>query len=409
VRRIGTGLLILLLHLTAFSRPVQVTVWISGGTRGILAAGSEAPGQLGVTEHLRQSPYRGFWIDVGGFHTDKIENSPPQPDIVIPDLTLLQSYGLKAFDSAPQIWTALNAGTLPQYPEFDKPFPSRRTLQHPDGPEITVIGLLAKDSPLRVAPPLLRPLKILPPEESLKSFMTDLRTTSAFPIVILPEHTNPADWSRLFPEVPLFVEPASANPAVIPLEDGKRLRVRPGLNGRAVIRVTLVWDTVDRTFSAPSADIEWVRNPDLSGFALSPDARKRLTLLRSPPELQTLQESLSLRLLEKGDADTALLPRIPSTPPPHPLLPESWRVHLFPEDFRWVRISIDAETHRRLRSETPAGHSWAGRQSGPVRLLLPAPLSAGSGGGSLEFRESMDTSRTPPRLLPFTARDLIFP
>lgn len=408
VKRIGLGLFLLLSSLTASARPVRITLWISGGTQGQLTAGREAPGRLGIIAHILENDPDGYWIDIGGCRDTAVQNGLPAPQALIPGLELLQTGGLTAIMQADLPWTALNVGILPQYPEVPNPLPTRQDLQHPDGPRMTVIGLLPADTPLRVPPALLRPLRILPPEDALQTVMADLRASPAFPLVALPEGTDPGEWSRRFPDLPLLIEPPSANPAVISLAEGRRLRVRPALHGRALIRVTLVWDTVRQTFAPPVAEVEWVRAPNLSLLDLPPGLALRLRPLPEAPEPADLRNAWIDRLLARSEADTALIPVLPTRPPPHPHSPESWRSHLFPWDFAWIPAVVDADTHRAWRRLDLPGYEWTGKRTGAARILLPSPLAAGDGRSPHPFRQPRSSAFTPAPPPPFTARDLLF-
>lgn len=407
--RFGTGLLICLLHLTLGARPVQVTIWISGRSGTLLTAGRAAPGHLGVVAHILREEPEGYWID---HQAGRYSGSLPEtlaPHAMIPGMALLYTRGLSDFRDSALPWTALNAGILPQYPEEALPWSPDITLDHPDGARIHLLGLLPENTPLRVPPPLLRPLKIRSPQEEMKSRLPALRTSGAFLILALPEEGDPADWSRDFPDIPLFIEPASSQPAVIPLDEGRRLRVRPGLHGRAVIRVTLVWDTVRQRFSNPVAEVEWVRPPDLRPLRIPSAMADALRPLPHEPAPGERRQIWIDTLLQRGNADTALIPVLPDRPPPYPLAPESWRLHFFPEDFVWIPVDVDAEIHRSWRREDFPGHEWTGRQTGPVRILLPAPLAAGGTEDTRLLRRPPSASFFPSPPTPFTARDLLFP
>lgn len=413
MRRAGLWLLLLLGGLLpASARPVPVTLWISGGTQGILTAGRDAPGHLGVLAHIQAHPHpNAFWIDLGG--TGDLPGLPaetfPRPDALIPSTELLQTRGITLFTATPAPWTALNTGILPQYPDSHLPLAPTLTLRHPDGPVLTVIGLLPDTTPLLVPPPLLRPLRILPAETALQEQLPHLRASQTFPLVSLPEGSDPSAWSRAFPSLPLLIEPPANPPAVIPVRDGAQLRVRPALHGRALIRVHLTWDTVTQTFSNPSAEIDWVHTPDLSPFPLPPCARSRLLPLTDPPDLPSLRTDYIRRLLRHAEAAHALLPPWPDSPPDHPRVPELWRPHLFPRDFAWIRLEADAETLRLLREHAPPDHTWSSPPAPGSRILLPAPLAAGLGGAALPLRRHLDTLPVPPEPLPLSARDLLFP
>lgn len=404
MKRSGLGLLLFLCALTASARSVQLTLWVSGDTGGILPAGREAPGHPGVIAHIQRQAPDGYWIDVGGGMLPDAPASLRNPDVHIPGLELLQTRGQSVFENSPLPWTLLNIGVLPQYPEAEVPIPPLRQLRHPDGPEITVLGLLPADTPRRVPPPLLRPLRILPPEVSLQNILAELRASAALPVLALPEGADPSTWSRTFPDIPLFIEPASANPAVIPLDNGRRYRIRPGTHGRAVIRVSLTWDTVQREYTNLFAEVEWVRPPDQNPPDLPPDLTRRLRLLPEAPTPADLRAAFIQRLLERGQADMALIPKLSTRPPPYPQSPESWRVHLFPRDVTWMLVHTDAETLRNwIRHDLP-GHEWIGPRTAATRILLPAPLAAAP-----PFRDGLNTSRPPATPTPFTARDLLFP
>lgn len=403
IRRPGLLLLLLMSGEAAIARPIQMTLWISGGTGDLLTAGREAPGHLGVAAHLQRHDPEGYWIDVGGGSLSATQVLPRMPEAIVPDLERLQSGGQAVFSESPLPWTLLNAGILPQYPEAALPFPRLRSIQHPDGPMITVLGLLPADTPRRVPPSLLRPLRILCPDESLMAILAELRTRPALPVLALPEGADAAEWSRRHPDIPLMIEAASPNPAVTALDNGRRFRVRPGIHGRAVIRVSLTWDTLQQTFTHLHAEVEWVNPPQSLPGDLPPELSRRLRTLPEVPDINTLRKDYPESLLREAQADLVLMPRLTQRLPPHPQSPESWRVHIFPRDFAWIQVHAEPETLRHWLQRDLPGYEWIGARRGATRILLPASAAAGP------LRTGVDSSRTPATIPPFTARSLLFP
>jgi len=393
------------------ARPVQITVWISGGVNQILTAGMEAPGLLGVAEHVQRGGGSGFWVDVGG--SADLPHLPGLriPDALIPNGEILRVAGLSILRHESLPWTVLNTGILPQYPEappLDRPF---QLLRHPDGPVLRVTGLLAANTPLQVPPAQLRPLRILDPAEALRSALPAWRREdAALNLLVLPEGADAGEWSRLFPEIPVIIEPPAAPPAVIPLDGGTRLRIRPAPHGRAVIRLTLIWDTVTREFRAPAAEIEWVRAPDLAGIHLPVPLQRRLRPLPSPPNPAAAIQNWGPQLLRRAEADLALLPAVPSAAAiPHPALPESWRGTLVPVNDGWTLLTVSGESARQLRQETLPGYIWVGEPRAQTRVALPNHVAAGLGGQARAFRRLPEDPDTLSLPLPFTTRDFFPP
>jgi len=388
------------------ARPVQVTLWISGATNQILTAGMEAPGLLGVAEHVhRGGP--GFWVDVGGSADLPLLKLLRSPDALVPTGEILRVAGHTVLHQEELPWTVLNVSTLPQYPEASDPDRPFQLLRHPDGPLLRVIGLLAADTPLQVPPSQLRPLRILDPAASLRAKLPEWRNDAGtLNLLIIPEGADPSEWSSLFPEIPVLIEAPASPPSVIPLEDGGRIRVRPAPHGRAVIRITLTWDTVTKDFRAPVAEIEWVRPPDLAGVRLDASHQLRLRPRSAPPDLSSVRQTWGQTLLRRADADMALLPDLShANAIPHPSLPESWRSSLIPANDGWVLLTLSGEQARQLRQECPPGYLWLGEPRTQTRIALPMRVAAGLGGDARNFRALLDNPDSRPATLSFTTRD----
>lgn len=399
------------------ARPVQVTLWISGGSHGILAAGRQAPGTLGVAARVGESPTPSFWIDVGG--SGDFAGLPGHflPDAAVPGGEALRAGGFSLLQGKSIPWTAINVDILPQYPDAEVPVPSTLLLESPEGAHVRVVGLLADDTPLRVPPQLLRPLRILSPEETLREHLPALRDAPGeLLVLVLPEGGDPREWSRMFPDIPLMVEPAAAPAAIVPLDEGRRLRVRPAPHGRAVVRVDLVWDTVARRFAAPDAEIVWVRPASVDLRALPDSFVRRLRPISAPPDTESWPESkvedhLSRALLEASSSDAVLLPARRRSPVEIPTLPESWRASWVPVDDSWLRVGVDGETARMLFNHPVDGAKWIGRVSGSGtrNLLLPTEWAAGAGGAARDLRRVLDDPEARVDLMPFSTRDLLPP
>lgn len=389
------------------ARPVEITLWISGGCNQILTAGREAPGLLGVYEHLRQRDPDGYWIDVGGSLDWPQLPGLRRPDAVIPGTEFLRVAGPSPLLREDLPWSLLNAAGLPQYPPVDVQNLHSSRINHPDGPQLLVHGLLPANTPLLVPPARLRPLRILNPQDSVRESLPAWRAVpSGFSILILPEDDDAAGWSRAFQEIPLLVEPPSGPPAVIPLDQGQRLRVRPAAHGRAVIRVTLVWDTVSREFRPPLAEIEWVQAPSLR-VELPAPARGRLRPLSRPPEVAAVLRQFPEVVLQRTGATLALVPELASANIPHPSLPESWKATLVPVNDGWTVLTLPHETARNLARQEVPGHQWAGEVRSPTLLAVPNRVLAGEGGKFLHIRTLLDSHNHPHLLVDGTTRDFL--
>lgn len=388
------------------SRPVHLTLWVSSGSHHLLTAGREAPGILGVWQHRLRAQDPGIWLEIQSSGELAALQLPQPPDILVPGLELLNATrGPDLPDTAP--WTLLNLGILPQYPPDTPLPPPERLWQHPDGPTLRFVGLLPAQTPKEVPPALLRPWHIHDPHARLLAQLPRWRREpERLTVVVLPEGETAADWSRAFPEIPLWIEPAQGAPAVIPLEDG-RLRVRPAAHGRAVIRVSLVWDTVTRRFSPPQAEIEWVQVPDFSAHPLPRDLSARVRLLRSAPDPAALLSQLQARLREASAADALLLPEVRPQPPALPYVPDAWRVQFFPRDDGMQLVHLSPEAARELSRLSLPGYHWVGNRTGAASFLLPNRIAAGA--RFPEVRRILDADLTTATPLSGTLRQWLFP
>ncbi|MCC5848790.1 MAG: hypothetical protein JJU29_11930 [Verrucomicrobia bacterium] len=399
------------------ARPVRVTLWISGGTSGILTAGREAPGILGLLRHQRETDDRGFWLDVGGSPTYAALANNGHPDVLVPNAESLRLGGLPLLVEPEMPWTFLNTGILPQYPGETVPGERAITLNHSDGPRIQVHALLDAELPLQVPPQQLRPLHIQDPREALRARLPEIRGESGvFQVLVLPEHARGGDWSREFPDFPLVIEHAGPIAEVYSLDDGARLRVRPGRFGRTLVRVDLTWDTVTQSFGPPVGEVVWVSAAGADGLEVPDELRARLRPLHQAPDPENwrsdrdFESAFSQAVLARADAELVLIPRLRRNEIVYPEMPEFWRVAWVEEDDVWVKVRVPAPIARSWRDVELAGASWWGRipgGEGDVTVVMPGRVAAGSGGETWHLREVLDDPEIETEILEMTLRDLL--
>ncbi len=404
--------LLLLLYLSAFAltraqaRVLRTSLWISGGADDLLMGGDEAPGWLSLSARIAEEDGPLCWIDHGGGSALACLRSSPKlrlPDILVPGETLLRSRGTTFLNENTLPWTLLNIGRLPQFPQAPIPFENSRVWEQADGLRIRAVGLLSEKAPLRIPPTELQPFRVLPLQASLNEALPRWRAEPpAFPVLFLPDDSSPDD-STLYPDFTVLVMPASARPEVISLDDGKRLRVTPGRNGRALIRVDISWDNVTGRFSPPHAEVVWVRAADPASLPLPDCARAPLRPVTPPT--RSLAEVLS------SEAELLLIPNPPSSPKTLSQLPDTLRALHVPVDHRWVRATLPSATARSWSEREIPGHRWVGAAGSgrETRVLLPDQVAAGLGGLTLEFRRVLDDPETHSEVLPLSSRERLVP
>lgn len=409
VPRVFTGCLFLLAGGVVFARVVRETLWISGGAEGLVMGGRVAPGWVGVSRHIEGRGGGGWWMDLDGTRDwDQLAEVEGLrlPDAVAPSEDLLRLRGHEVL-TRPAPWTLLNARPLPQFPEYQVPAPPFREWESSHGFRVRVMALLSETTPLRVPPHALRPLWVFDPESGLRERLaSDPAPPDRFTAVALPAGADGSHWSKAFPDVRVLIEPAGARPNVIPLEGGRRLRVRPGLHGRAVIRVDIRWDTVARRFRNPHATVEWVRTPDLEPLDFPEDLVQRL---RPLPDWQEPDPDLIFGGL--ADYGNRWLAPDETEPPEEPAnaLPDARRVALAPTDTVWTRWRLTASERAALaRLDLPATlDPLPGGTTDAV--LIPSRLAAGNGGDEdwMPLRRFLHGIGVQPDTLPLTSRDLL--
>ncbi|MDA3875416.1 MAG: hypothetical protein PF795_15825 [Kiritimatiellae bacterium] len=400
------GLPILFLALAAPAREVGITLWISGGMDGVMMGDRASPGYLSAISKLMKEDPEACWIDVGGTSDweclNRIEDVK-LPDMVIPRETGLRMHGASFLQDSGIPWTCLNVAALPQFPDQEPEFPPDRGWEQADGARIRVVGLLADGAPLRVPSAKLHPFQVLPSIPSLRDFLTEQPIEpSMLSVLALPEQGDPTEWSRLAPDFAVLIAPPSTRPQVVTLRDGKQLRVTPGLHGRALIRVQLYWDTVERRFRDPKAEVVWMRLADVEALDLPECVVRRLR-----PVDAGSPEKLLESLLEHADA--VWFPDETSEPGDS-RLPDAQRVAMVPEDDAWLRVSLEDADWRRWRDLPDAKWRWMGEVSGSeVRVLLPARVAAGEGDWQSTIRRELVEREFQQEWMPFSTRELAVP
>lgn len=391
------------------ARVVVETLWVSGGAEGVLMGGETLPGWLGVARHIDRQAPDAWWIDLDGTRDwDPLRQvgGLRLPDATVPSPQLFRLWGDELLHR-PVPWTLLNITPLPQFPDHPIPTPPFRQWTSPHGFDLRFTALLPQNAPLLIPPHSLRPLKVLPPKTSLREFLaSDPAPAKRFTVVALPPDADGGDWSRAFPDVPILIEPAGARPDVIPLDDGRRLRIRPGLHGRAVVRVDIRWDTVARQFRKPHASVEWVRSPDLEALDFPPALIPRLRPLPPSTKPTPLAEALA------AYANRRLVPeQEPSPTPPAGPLPDARRAAAAPADTVWTRWRLTPSERAALqRLDIPARLETLADGASEA-VLIPSRLAAGDGGNErwIPLRRFLDELDLQPDTLPLTSRELVLP
>ena len=395
-------LLVLICRLNA--REIDIRLWISGGMQGLVIGNRECPGWLSVSRQLALEDPGACWIQLGAPPvTDQIEGLKT-PDAVIPIEADFRLQGLAALEGLPVPLSLLNVTNLPQFPDYRPRFASLQIWRQADGVEVHVFGLLSDQAPLRIHPDRLRPLQVSPALAAIRQYLTEHPLPdNAFPVLVLPEDADPSEWSAWVPEFPLLIQAAGAQAKSIEVRNGSQLRVQPARFGRALLRVQVYWDTVERRFRDPTAETVWVNPPDLHGLDLPAEILQRLR-----PQENSSPPDWHQNLIEYGDA--ALLPEEQARQIDS-MLPDAQRVSTFPEDHAWLRVQVSKDIWNRWKAawsgphmdDLPDGHR------GEIMVLLPGHIAAGNGDGHSLIRKDLETLDLQTEWLPFTSRDLILP
>lgn len=394
--------LLLVLGLELQAREVGVTIWISGGMQGLVMGSRECPGWLSVSRQLAMEAPGDCWIHLGVPPLAETVDGLKMPDAVVPAEADFRLQGLEQLEARAAEMTLLNVANLPQFPEYRPAFAPVQIWRQADGVEVHVLGLLSDGAPLRIPPDRLRPLQVLPALATVRDYLTEHPIPDhALPVLVLPEEADPAAWSAWLPEFPLLIQPAGSQAKIVDVHNGRQLRVQPAQFGRSLIRVQLYWDTVTRSFRAPTAEAVWVQPPDLQGLPVPKAVRARL----SPVEMERVRDWRT-ELMKHGQA--ALLPdgqsvRMVSQ------LPDAIRASAFPEDEAWIRLRVAAEIWQNWAADWQGDVIDQGRGRGEIEVLMTAQTAAGGGGTSLRIRRDLDQSALPLEWMPFTSRDLLLP
>jgi len=299
----------------------------------------------------------------------------------------------------------LNGRGLPQFPEWEPPFPASRDWRHPDGLGVRIWGVLSDRAPLRVPPDRLRPLRVDPALERVRrALLEEPADDETLQVLVLPEDADGSEWSDRVPEVPVLVEHAGGRPAVVPVHGGRQLRVRPGMHGRAVIRVWVSWDTVDQRFGEPKGEVVWVYPPNLERLDVPGEIESRLRGLKTP-EVRELREALLAR------AEVAWMPEGSGAVPDN-RIPDGRRAELVSRDHVWMRLNANASEVRAWASMALPGGVWIEREGagrGDLEVLVPASVAAGAGGDAMPIRRWMDAHPWAVEFAGFSTRDLLCP
>lgn len=391
------SLVLLLLRMDA--REVDIRLWISGGMQGIVMGSRECPGWLSVARQLEVEDPGGCWIQLGALPFTGAIEGLKQPDAVIPTEGDFRLQGLPWMEESPAPWSLLNAKALPQFPDYTPAFPPVQIWHQADGVEVHIFGLLSDKAPLRIPPNRIRPLQVTAALASLRQYLTEHPLPeNAFPVLVLPEDADPGQWSKWLPEFRLLIQSAGSSAKVIALQNGAQLRVQPARFGRAIIRVQVYWDTVEKRFRNPTAESVWVQSPDLHGVALPRGVVERIR-----PVEKSDAGDWTDKLMTYGDA--ALLPEV-QTHPIDSKLPDALRVSAFPEDHAWMKVRVSVDQWKRWKQawQSPSFDILTDR-GGEVEVLLPAEAAAGDPDSVI--RKDLETMNLETEWMPFTSRDFI--
>ncbi|MDF3128598.1 hypothetical protein P0Y35_05270 [Kiritimatiellaeota bacterium B1221] len=387
------------------AREVDLRLWVSGGTQGLVLGSRDCPGWLSVARQLEQEDPEACWVHLGApplpdFHREL--QGLKFPNILVPGEADFRLQELASFADPKLPFTLLNVDMLPQFPDETVPFSERGIWKQADGVEIHVFGLLSKQAPLRIPADRFRPLQVRDPLGEMRALLTDQpNSASVFPVLVLPEDAEGAEWSTRFPEIPVLILPPGGQSKVIEVQEGKQLRVQPAKFGRSLIRVQIYWDTVTRTFRNPTAEVVWVNAPDLQGLDLPDRIKNRLHPVSEPPE-----NHLGVALLRK--ADGVLLPKMKSLKFASKL-PDAVRVSAVPEDDAWLRVQVPASVWRQWRQVPETIFFERENLGDEVEVLVSAKLVAGNGDWHSVIRQDLLTHDFHGEWMSFTSRDLILP
>lgn len=391
---VSAVVVLLLTFVPCSARQVTVTLWISGGAEGILDGGRIAPGSLGLLSTLGERSEQEPWIDVGGTrHTPLLDSisSFRGPEAVVPGESLLRVTGQQFLYESPGHWVITNAGILPQFP--DTKLPTKHTWEwtHADGGQVRLLSAWSDGLPLTVPADKLRPLQVLPAVETIRT--SYLQPSSALQVLVMPEGTSGPEWSQMFPDADVVVEPPGGRSQVIEVADGERIRIRPGMHGRSVIRVWARWDTVTKTFAPPKAEVVWVSPCEYNEISLPEELAEQIRTFPEhelPPKTEMIWDPIFRSM------------KTPST------RPDAVRAQLVPQDEAWFLATVPAS--RWAEWKHVEGSGWravSASQTRSPRVALPAHVVAGRGKVDCPIRKDIHHGSVQGEWLSLTTRDLI--
>lgn len=399
----GILLLGILFSLRICAREINVRLWISGGTRGLVLGNRECPGWLSLARQLQETDPEGCWVHLGVPPLAAGDLKIPGlkfPDVLIPTEEDFRLDGRASLEEEGLPFTVSNVSRLPQFPDYEPSFAPSHIWKQADGVEIHSFGLLSLQAVLRIPPDRLRPLQILDPLEFMRGWLTEHPISgSVLPVLALPENADASEWSTRFPEIPVLILPPGTRPKITGVHGGSQLRVQPARFGRALIRIQLYWDTVEQKFRNPTAEVVWVRAPDLQGLNLSPDVVKHLRPLNSVPDLNLEKTLLSY-------ADAVLLPEIDSLDMGS-RLPDAIRVGTVPEDQTWLKTRVPRSVWNRWKQLPDFKVLEAGNLPAEVEVLITGQTLAGNGDWHSPIRQELLSGEYDWTWMPFTSRDLL--
>ena len=387
-------LLLLFIPALAHARQVTVSFWVSGGAEGILDGGRVAPGWIGLLSQLGDRPQDEPWIDVGGTrHLDALQEiqSFRLPEAIVPGETLLRIKGFSFLEKFPAKWVVTNVGLLPQFPDQQLPLNPSWEWTHPDGGSLRVLSAWSDQLPLHVPSDRLRPLMVTPAMEGIRSMY--IKPHDALEVLVIPEGEDGSVWSKTFPDADVVILPPGGAPRVIEVAKGNRIRVRPGMHGRSVIRVWAKWDTVEKTFSSPKAELVWVRQPDYAKIDLSEELSALIRELGSGDVLK--------------DVDVIWMPEVKRMKT-ETTRPDGIRAQRVPQDDSWMIVQVPSAHWSEWKKVPGARWRWlSDSKPRSPRVALPARVVAGRGVWDCPIRQGILTGDVTGTWLPTTTRDLL--
>lgn len=406
MKRLCPLLLVLGLSLGLGAREISIRLWVSGGMEGVVMGNRECPGWLSVSRQLQKEDPQACWIQLGvNPDPDGLSQlaNLNQPDVVIPTEQDFRMQGREALEKLDPPGTLLNVSNLPQFPDYRPAFSKKQVWKQADGVEIHTYGLLSDQAPLRIPSDRLRPLRVMPALSGIREELTVATMPDhVFPVLVLPEGADGKEWSDRLPEIPILILPSQKQARIIDTHGGTQLRIQPAAYGRSIIRVQLYWDTIERRFSSPKAEVVWVNAPEFQDVDLPIGLKNRIRPIEHVHVTDIGDELLK-------HADVVFAPEVKKLGIDS-RLPDAIRVSQVPKDYAWVKVVTDSKTLERWKADgIPKIFEGPSSSNREVEILMTAEIAAGNGEWDSVIRQDLLSGNYPYEWMPFTSRDLVLP